>query len=71
MHTLRGVFVGSPPPGPEVVLTNFFAEPAVLLVPIASRAIILLNILVKGDTINGALTFRIVGPMLRTGGLAP
>jgi hypothetical protein len=29
--------VNSPPPKPEVILTNFFAEPAVLLVPITSR----------------------------------
>jgi hypothetical protein len=27
-----------PPPTPEVILTNFFAEPTVLLVPITSRA---------------------------------
>jgi hypothetical protein len=26
--------VNSPPPKPEVILTNFFAEPTVLLVPI-------------------------------------
>jgi hypothetical protein len=26
-----------PPPKPEVILTNFFAEPTVLLVPIISR----------------------------------
>jgi hypothetical protein len=25
--------VNSPPPKPEVILTNFFAEPTVLLVP--------------------------------------
>jgi hypothetical protein len=35
---LRSVFVNSPPPKPEVILTNFFAEPTVLLVPITSRA---------------------------------
>jgi hypothetical protein len=29
--------VNSPPPKPEVILTNFFAEPTVLLVPINSR----------------------------------
>jgi len=34
---LRSVFVNSPPPKPEVILTNFFAEPTVLLVPITSR----------------------------------
>jgi hypothetical protein len=28
--------VNSPPPKPEVILTNFFAEPTVLLVPITS-----------------------------------
>jgi hypothetical protein len=33
--------VNSPPPKPEVILTNFFAEPTVLLVPITSRAILL------------------------------
>ena len=44
MHALRGVFVGSPPPGPEVVLTNFFAEPTVLLVPIASRDVVMFYI---------------------------
>jgi ABC-type transporter Mla maintaining outer membrane lipid asymmetry ATPase subunit MlaF len=32
--------VNSPPPKPEVILTNFFAEPTVLLVPITSREII-------------------------------
>jgi hypothetical protein len=39
VHTLRSVFVNSPPPKPEVILTNFFAEPTVLLVPITSRGI--------------------------------
>jgi hypothetical protein len=34
---LRSVFGNSPPPKPEVILTNFFAEPTVLLVPITSR----------------------------------
>jgi hypothetical protein len=29
--------VNSLPPKPEVILTNFFAEPTVLLVPITSR----------------------------------
>jgi hypothetical protein len=29
--------VNSPPPKPEVILTHFFAEPTVLLVPITSR----------------------------------
>jgi hypothetical protein len=29
--------VNSPPPKQEVILTNFFAEPTVLLVPITSR----------------------------------
>jgi hypothetical protein len=29
--------VNSPPPKPEVILTNFFAEPTVLLVAITSR----------------------------------
>ena len=38
VHTLRSVFVNSPPPKPEVILTNFFVEPTVLLVPITSRA---------------------------------
>jgi hypothetical protein len=31
--------VNSPPPKPEVILTNFFAEPTVLLVPITSRVV--------------------------------
>jgi hypothetical protein len=31
--------MNSPPPKPEVILTNFFAEPTVLLVPITSRDI--------------------------------
>jgi hypothetical protein len=39
VHTLRSVFVNSPPPKPEIILTNFFAEPTVLLVPITSRGI--------------------------------
>jgi len=33
--------VNSPPPKPEVILTNFFAEPTVLLVPITSRDVCL------------------------------
>jgi hypothetical protein len=37
VYTLRSVFVNSPPPKPEVILTNFFAEPTVLLVLITSR----------------------------------
>jgi hypothetical protein len=32
----------SPPPKPEVILTNFFAEPTVLLVPITSRDYLML-----------------------------
>jgi hypothetical protein len=35
--------VNSPPPKPEVILTNFFAEPTVLLVPITSRAFVIVN----------------------------
>jgi hypothetical protein len=31
---LPSVFVNYPPPKPEVILTNFCAEPTVLLVPI-------------------------------------
>jgi hypothetical protein len=31
--------VNSPPPKPEVILTNFFAEPTILLVPITSRVL--------------------------------
>ena len=31
--------MNSPPPKPEVILTNFFAEPTVLLVPITSRGV--------------------------------
>ena len=34
---MRSVFVNSPLPTPEVILTNFSAEPTVLLVPITSR----------------------------------
>jgi hypothetical protein len=30
--------VTSAPPKPEIILTNFFAEPTVLFVPITSRA---------------------------------
>jgi hypothetical protein len=33
--------VNSPPPKPEVILTNFFAEPTVLLVPITSRVLLI------------------------------
>jgi hypothetical protein len=43
VHTLRSVFVNSPIPKPEVILTNFFAEPTVLLVPITSRDFMTLN----------------------------
>jgi hypothetical protein len=43
VHTLRSVFMNSPPPKPEVILTNFFAEPTVLLVPITSREITILR----------------------------
>jgi hypothetical protein len=32
--------VNSSPPTPEVILTNFSAEPTVLLVPITSRDIV-------------------------------
>ena len=32
--------MNSPPPKPEIILTNFFAEPTVLLVPITSRGIL-------------------------------
>jgi hypothetical protein len=39
---MRSVFVNSPPPKPEVILTNFFAEPTVLLVRITSRADVIL-----------------------------
>jgi hypothetical protein len=35
--------VNSPPPKPEVILTNFFAVPTVLLVPITSRVIRISN----------------------------
>jgi hypothetical protein len=37
--------VNSPPPKPEVILTNFFAEPTVLFVPITSRDYTVLAIL--------------------------
>jgi hypothetical protein len=36
--------VNSPPPKPEVIITNFFAEPTVLLVPITSRDNYAMNI---------------------------
>jgi hypothetical protein len=36
--------VNSPPPKPEVILTNFFAEPTVLLVPITSHDIVIIRI---------------------------
>jgi hypothetical protein len=35
--------VNSPPPKPEVILTNFFAEPTVLLVRITSRDLLILE----------------------------
>jgi len=41
---LRSVLLNSPPPKPEVILTNFFAEPTVLLMPITSRVIKYLTI---------------------------
>jgi hypothetical protein len=40
VHTLWSVFVNSPPAKPEVILTNFFAQPTVLLVRITSREIV-------------------------------
>jgi hypothetical protein len=40
--------VNSPPPKPEVILTNFFAEPTVLLVPITSREIQVIYFVVTG-----------------------
>jgi hypothetical protein len=36
--------VNSPPPKPEVILTNFFAEPTVLPVPITSRVVLFYTI---------------------------
>jgi hypothetical protein len=39
--------VNSPPPKPEVILANFFAEPTVLLVPITSREETLLKYTAK------------------------
>jgi hypothetical protein len=47
VHTLRSVFVNSPPPKAEVILTNFFAEPTVLLVPITNRDYIFIDLLNK------------------------
>ena len=35
--------MNSPPPKPEAILTNFFAEPTVLLVPITSRVYVILE----------------------------
>ena len=56
----------SPPPKPEVILTNFFAEPTVLLVPITSRDIYIptwsWNHL--GFIFNGGLMLRICGFLL-------
>jgi hypothetical protein len=43
VHTLRSVFVNSSPPKPEVILTNFFGESTVLLVPITSRDILIIH----------------------------
>jgi hypothetical protein len=39
--------VNSPPPKPEVILTNFFAEPTVLLVPITSRVLAIINLMLS------------------------
>jgi hypothetical protein len=39
------------PPKPEVILTNFFAEPTVLLVPITSRDIYVLANNISQDKI--------------------
>jgi hypothetical protein len=44
--------VNSPPPKPEVILTNFFAEPIVLLVPITSRALLGVSCANKFDLIS-------------------
>jgi hypothetical protein len=41
--------VNSPPPKPEVILTNFFAEPTVLLVPITSRVNALFALLIENS----------------------
>jgi hypothetical protein len=38
--------VNSPPQKPEVILTNFFAEPTVLLVPITSRVMVKFRIFI-------------------------
>jgi hypothetical protein len=53
------VFVNSPPPKPEVILTNFFAEPAALLVPIRSRVkgINIYTMTCKFNTKNQSLQF--------------
>ena len=54
--------MNSPPPKPEVILTNFFAEPTVLLVPITNREYTWSNFpLVKSDigyiTMNALCTW--------------
>jgi hypothetical protein len=51
--------VNSPPPKPEVILTNFFAEPTVLLVPITSRVDIKKNNKKKNTTLSEHFKNRI------------
>ena len=41
--------MNSPPPKPEVILTNFFAEPTVLLVPITSVYPYLYNLMLTAS----------------------
>jgi hypothetical protein len=47
--------VNSPPPKPEVILTNFFAEPTVLLVPITSRG----DMIVRFDDLMELITITV------------
>jgi hypothetical protein len=56
--------VNSPPPKPEVILTNFFTESTVLLVPITSRASA--NTIVDGKLIENLYFYCEVFNLLST-----
>jgi hypothetical protein len=49
--------VNSPPPKPEVILTNFFAEPTVLLVLITSRDFVDYAPVITNFELNGFSIF--------------
>jgi hypothetical protein len=49
--------VNSPPPKPEVILTNFFAEPTVLLVPITNRDFVDYAPVITNFELNGFSIF--------------